>query len=352
MSQLNVLEKFEEPEGDQSARDSLRILPLSSIPLENAALQQARIVKNSHLKGVVEMFQGKNTGIGQLEPDQLPTHFGWNSKGEMPDVTRIRALSTLSSYDVYSLRIELRRLGIDVNDHKALTLSEEKNKELAGYMKSFTGPLLQEVYGSENTDIGDFNQLVSMFASPDRAEAQRNLEKLANKLEISLFEVPAFLEDYADTFLSLAYYKDCMAQVVPDVVSFLEKIGDLKTNLQLKRTPGFVETCDFMEPRLNNIITSITKRFERFDQHSDSLWDNISAGSFKRVQTMIKSHHTTVGGVLCGLTTKMDAWDDAFGNLPEGAAVVRRAEFIMSNMRHGIEHLEQLEKSAPSFEST
>ncbi len=334
---------------DLLARDSLRILPLSCIPLETAPLQRARIVKNVHLQGVVEMFQDESTGSGQLEPDQLPTYYGWDPNKEHVDLRRIRALASLSSYDVYSLRIELRRLGIDVNDHEALTLSEEKSRELAGYMKTFTGPLLQQVYGSGDENIQDFGQLVAMFASPNREEAQKNLQKLADKLEIELSEVPAFLEDYADTFLSLAYFKECMDQVVPDVMSFLENIGDLRSNLQLQRTTGFLETCDFMEPRLNSIITSITGRFERFDQHTKNLWDNVSASSFQRIRTMIKSHHKTVGGVLCGLTTKMDAWETKFGTISQGAAVVARADFIMSDMRHGISRLEELEKSAPDI---
>ncbi|WP_282609500.1 hypothetical protein [Pelagibius sp. Alg239-R121] len=338
-----------ETKADLLARDSLRILPLSCIPLETAPLQRARIVKNLHLQGVVEMFQDESTGSGQLEPDQLPTYFGWDPNKDHADLTRIRALSSLSSYDVYSLRIELRRLGIDVNDHKALTLSEDKSKELAGHMKSFTGPLLQQVYGSGEENIQDFGQLVGLFASPNKAEAQKNLKKLADKLEIDLIEVPAFLEDYADTFLSLAYFKDCLDDVVPKVMSFLENIGDLRSNLQLQRTTGFLETCDFMEPRLNSIITSITGRFERFDQHTKNLWDDVSATSFQRIRRLIKSHHKTVGGVLCGMSTKMDAWEAKFGTNSQGAAVVARADFIMSDMRHGIVRLEEIEKSAPDI---
>jgi hypothetical protein len=338
-----------ESSSDQLARDSLRILPLSIIPLETAPLQRARIVKNLHLHGVVEIFQGEHTGSGQLETDQLSAYFGWDPNKEHSDLQRIRALANLSSYDIYSLRIELRRLGIDVNDHKGLTLSEEKSKELAGYMKSFTGPLLQQVYGGGDKNIQDFSQLVGMFASPNKADAQKNLQKLANKLEIDLLEVPTFLEDYADTFLSLAYFKECLDDVVPKVMCFLDNIGDLKSNMQLQRTAGFLETCNLMEPQLNSIITSITGRFERFDQHTKNLWDDISASSFHRIRKLIKSHHKTVGGVLCGLTTKMDAWETKFGTNSQGAAVVARSDFIMSDMRHGIARLEELEQSAPDI---
>ncbi len=334
---------------DQLARDSMRILPLSIIPLETTQLNSARIVKNLNLEGVVEMFHDRHAGSGQLEPDQLPKYLGWDPTIEHPDLLRIRALSRLCSYDVYSLRIELRRLGIEVNDHRVLTLSDKKSKELAGHMKNFTGPLLQQVFGSEADTITDFKQLVGMFASPNRSDAQRNLVKLANRLEIDLLEVPAFLEDYADTFLSLAYFKERLDQTVPKVMRLMEDIDSLKSNQQIKRSPGFLKSCDFLEETLNGVITSVTGRFERFDQHTNHLWDNVSAHSFQRIRTLIKSHHKTVGGVLCGLTTKMDAWEDKFGEDSTHAPAVARSDFIMSHMRYGMEGLKELESSAPDI---
>jgi len=58
------------------ARDSLRILPLSMVPLETVALTRARLIKNVYLEGVVEFFRDEATGSGQLRPDELPVHMG------------------------------------------------------------------------------------------------------------------------------------------------------------------------------------------------------------------------------------------------------------------------------------
>jgi hypothetical protein len=108
-----------------------------------------------------------------------------------------------------------------------------------------------------------------------------------------------------------------------------------------------MKTCDFMEEKLTDITTSLTGRFESFHQHSDKMWDNVTAESFKSVRDMIAGHHMTLGGVLCGLAVKMDLWDTKFGNGRGG--LVQRAEFIMVDMRHGMEIINRIEQSAPSI---
>ena len=331
------------------ARDSLRILPLSMVPLETVPLRRARMIKNVALESVVEFFRDESTGSGQLLPEELPEYFGWPPDEVHPDLRTLQSLALLNSYDVYSLRIELRKLGINLGDHSQLALSDNKSRELAGYMKGFTGPLMQQVFGNSDAEVQDFDQLINMFKSPNKEEALKNLNILADKLQIDLMEVPRFLEDYGDTFLSLAYFKECLDDVVPKVMDFLENIEELKGSFQLKNTHGFMAAVTYMEPRLNAIITSITGRFESFDQHTEHLWENISAEQFKRVRQLIRTHHSTIGGVLCGLSVKMDAWEERFENVERGAAIVRKAEFVMGEMRQGLERIEAIEASAPKI---
>ncbi len=61
---------------------------------------------------------------------------------------------------------------------------------------------------------------------------------------------------------------------------------------------------------------------------------------------MIESYHTTIGGVLCALSVKMDAWARLFPKKDSGGPV-KRAEFIMSEMRQGIDKFQKIEDSAP-----
>ncbi|MEI7609240.1 MAG: hypothetical protein WCJ64_17820, partial [Rhodospirillaceae bacterium] len=191
---------------DEDARNSLHILPLSIIPLQTPGLRGARMIKNVRLDTVVEMFNDRSAGSGQVKVQAVPGCFEANKAEVEQDMEKLLRLALANSFDVYSLRIELRRLKIDVNNHADLTLSEGKKAELTEYMKSFTHPLIKHVYGSDNQAINDVSDIIKMFASPNRDEAVKNLKMMAEKLKVELGEIPTFLEEYGDIFLSLAYF--------------------------------------------------------------------------------------------------------------------------------------------------
>ena len=329
-------------------KDCLYILPLSIIPLETPGLKRARLIKNARLESAIEVFHGPDTGSGRwYDPDQLTQVFDWPQDSVHPDLTIIKALIGLHSYDVFSLRIELRRLNIRVDDHSELRLSEEKNRELTKYMTDFTRPLIQQIYGNTDAKIANVNDLIVMFSNPDREEALKNLSRMADKLSVRMEDVPTFLEDYGDIFLSLAYFKEELEKITPSINELANVLRDLRSNHQWRQDKYFTSTCDNMEKSFTDIISSITERFENFDQHSQSLWDNITAESFRRVKELIIGHHTTVGGVLCGLKVKMDPWNEKFGKGQGGP--IQRSDFIMSELKEGIDVITRLENEAPQI---
>lgn len=48
----------------------------------------------------------------------------------------------------------------------------------------------------------------------------KNPKMVASELKISLADVPKFLEDYGDVFMSLAYYKNCLDNLIPKVLTY------------------------------------------------------------------------------------------------------------------------------------
>lgn len=329
----------------ESDMDSLHILPLSIIPFELSGLKRAKMIKNVRIETVIEMFKDDSAGSGQVRVEDAAKLFGIPEKEPHPDLIKLKRLASLNSYDIYTLRVELRNLGIPVNDFAQLKLSKAKNEELTAYMRDFTRPLISQVYADSDTSITDVNQIIDMFKNPDRGQAMENLKKLASTLNVALPEIPRFLEDYGDIFLSLAYFKNCLDTIVPSIMDFIEAMEDLRGNFQLKHDRNLVDTSLFIENTLNNVTASITGRFESFQRHSNEMWSDINAESFSRVKRLISSHHSTIGGVLCGLGVKMSMWNDRFGDGRGGPQA--RADFILSEMRHGIEKIVQVEASAP-----
>lgn len=327
-------------------QDALHILPLGILPVETPGLKRARLIKNARLDSMVELFREADTGSGQVHPAKMAPVFNWPTDETHQDETLVTVVSNLHSYDVYTLRIQLRKLGIDVEDFDQLKLSPEKSEELAGYMTTFTLPLIKQIYGETSSDIKDVGELIGMFSSPDKGEALKNLKLMAQQLKIELTDVPKFLEDYGDVFMSLAYYKNCLDNLIPRVMAYQEATDELKENHQMKSDRRLMKNIQFIGDHLSDVTASITGRFESFDKHSEALWENITAESFAKVKTMIQSHHVTVGGVLCGLSVKMNSWQDSFG---KGGGLVAKGDFIASEMLQGIERIAAIENSAPKM---
>lgn len=165
-------------------------MPMSIIPFENRSMARARLIKNARLHSMIELFKDEDAGSGQMTVDAAARQLREEMNAPPSDITMLRKLSRLPSYDVYSLRVSLREQNIPVNNIEALKLSPEKSKELGGYMKDFTFPLIREIYGSGDVDIKDFEDLLNLFRNPDVKMAREKLDMMAKRLDIDLMELP------------------------------------------------------------------------------------------------------------------------------------------------------------------
>ena len=325
--------------------DSLHILPMSIIPFENRSLTRARMIKNARLHSMIELFQDEDAGSGQMTVDAAARQLREEMDASPRDIAILRKLSRLPSYDVYSLRVSLREQDIPVNDIAELKLSPEKSKELGGYMKDFTFPLIRDIYGSGDVDVKDFDDLLNLFRNPDVKMAREKLDMMAKKLDIDLMELPRFLEDYGDIFLSLAYYKHCLDETAPITQGFMDSLATIRKNWELKNDQNLMNTCDMLEKTFTGLSAHLKRLFDEFDKSTKDFWSDVSAERFRQVEALIESYHTTIGAVLCALSVKMGAWHNLFPRDNVGGPV-KRSEFIMLEMRQGIEEVRKILKNA------
>jgi len=330
---------------DDEARDSIHIMPLSIVPLKTAGLRQARLVKNAQLETMVELFHGKDTGSGQIPTHLLARAFPSDLESLALDQPVIERLRALPSFDVYSLRIALRRLDIGIENETGLSLSEKKRAELSDYMATFTRPLIHYVYGdslgAQAKDIGD---ILERLRTPDRAEARKRLDELSQRLDVPPAELPRFLEDYGDIFLSLAYFRRILDRLVPETDHFLAWADGVKDSEVIRHDTDTMALLDNVKTQLSGIVTSITGRFETFDAQSKALWSEMTAANFRAFREMVIANHSSIGSVLCGLTLKMDHWTESFPD--RGGGPSRRADFLRNQMYQGLSRLAQEEKMA------
>ncbi len=333
-------------------RDALHVLPLSILPFQTPSLSRARLIKNGRLSSVVELFQGQGIGSGQMDVEDLAKDYGWVGKGRRrhPDLVMLRKLAPLPSYDVYSLRILFREEGLEVNSIDDLKLSDGKTKELTKYMTQFTRPLIQQIYGKDEMEVQTFDDLVGLFQNPDFNVVREKLNTLANKLRIKMRDVPKFLEDYGDVFLSLSYYRSCLDALEPIIDEFMDSMDEIRDNFQLRSNQNLMNTCQVIEAAINELLAAISGRFETFDRYTNGMWDDLSAERFRTVKKFIEEYHTTIGGCLCALTVKMNAFAALFPS-PTVGGPIKRGEFIMSEMKQGIEKVKEIQENAPAIET-
>lgn len=324
-------------------KDSLHLLGMEILPLKMPALKRARLVKNNQLQTMVEIFHDDTAGSGQVLTAELPGFFPNGGDDFKHDLVLLKKFDDVPSFDVYSTRITLRELNIPIQDQEALRLSDAKREELTERMKIFTRPLIGHVYGADAQDVDDLQGILQMFTDPDPKVALANLRKMAESLGVELMDIPKFLEDYGDIFLSLAYFRDILDKTVPIIHQYLEWLHELRSSFVVKQDRAQDNMLARIESDLTDITGSITGRFESFDRQTQDFWTDINAERFHEVRQLITAHHRTVGGVLCGLTLKMEHWKRKFRNSGVGGPQ-QRLEFTRSEVLPGLDWIKDLER--------
>ena len=320
--------------------DAIYILPLSMIPLKSQGLKRARLVKNSRLESMVELFSGEKSGSGQIPILDLPQKF--NCTGEkISDLVIINKLAGLASYDVFSLRVELRRLRINVENVDYLKLSPAMVAELSTHMQAFTKPLLLAIYGSGPEEPFGLHQLLKSISDPEEDAARERLLDIVERLRIDLNMLPDFLEHYGDVYLSLAYYQHCLDRNSPVLERIYGTIAEIRSNVQLGSDVSLCKSCDFVESKLKAVAGDVKYILDMFKTRTSGMWEDISADKFDANKKLVLDYQAKIGGALCVLTVKSDAWEGKFP-IGDAGGIFQRANFIANELRQGLESVDEM----------
>lgn len=327
--------------------ESLHTLPLAVLPFQTKALASVKLIKNTQLRSVIELFSGEQTGSGQIEISDIGSRFDELRDADHPDFTLLTELGKLRSYDVYSLRITLREQGIPLDKGNALRLSSTKQAASTDFMRHFTQSLLKETFAPTPTGDDDRLELViddddesadkgrhlSKLINPiDPENAHTNLGKLAERLEIRLEDLPNLLEDFADLHLSVAYYESCYGELEREFDNLFALMSRLvRTNNTFQRETAFLQKCDRVEFDVASSKRFVQEHLKLFEKLEREFWDEVSAKRFREIEDVAKANQVRLGGILCGMTKKINAWKKMFPR-PDLVTPHRLAGFIMTEL--------------------
>lgn len=322
-------------------QDSLDKLALSIIPLSSNALKNARLIKNTRMETTVELLHDPIAGSLQVKPDDIATSI---TSTTARDQAIIRALATLNSYDVYSLRASLKRLGVEVDDQKKLDLTDEMKSALHHYMLAFTRPLVDRIFGYEAAEENN-EDIRNLLNDPDVVRVRENLRMMSEGTGIPLEDIPHFLSSYSDVFLSVAYYRHSFETLSDEIDRFLEWIGDLQQNRDIKSSPRMVNSCRNTEDIVSKLTLSVRERMSRFNKAFHMFWSDINRESFEQLRKQVEENHDGMGAVLCGLLVKIRSWAYEFPDNGVGSPA-KRVTFVMTEIEPGLEKLKIFENEA------
>lgn len=329
------------PSTEQSNdNDALHILPLANIPLQVPALRKTRLIKNAKLEGVVELYNDAATGSGQVTPEGLADVFDFSGE-RATDLVIVKKLADLPSYDVYSLRCSLAKAKIDVEDVEVLKLSDEMVDSLSAQMRTFTRPLVARIYGDESDEAHSLQDIWQLFTDQRADQALKNLSELAAQLEIGLTDMPKFLEDYADVYLSLAFYQKCHEDNASGFDALMRDLEGLTRAPSLQDKPAAARQFEAAVETFRKLYFTVGNMLVALRARTTVMWEDISAQRFRKMNELVIGHQQKIGALLCAITVKLNAWRRyAASAATEGAT--DKANFVNSSMMYGLGALTEL----------
>jgi hypothetical protein len=286
---------------------ALHAIHLSALPITHPVLRKSRMMKNGRFESVVELYRDKKTGSGQYYVDTVMSMLGISYK-DGPDAGLLRNVALLPTFDVFSVRLLLRDLGMAVDTSAELAPTVDPMVE--AQMRKFTVPLLRYVYGADSNESAGMQDLIALFRDPNVKRAEAHLKRLAAKLNIPLLEVPRFLEDYSDTFLAISLYQNTFSSLEPSVEKFLDALKRLKGHFL--RNNAALSALTRVHADFSSIMKSTAKRLAASEQLVGLLWGENLNAPFEALQPKIREFQFLLGYLLCGISVKLAAWNEAF----------------------------------------
>lgn len=337
----NIIDDKKANDKKNKERDAIDTLPLSDIPLSSTGLKSAKLVKNSRMETSVEIFSDPLSGSLQVAPEAISDFM----KTSPQDQEIIKKLSGLYSFDVYSLRSNLKSLGVEVEDAEALELSDEMKEGLSLYSLEFVSPLIEKIYGKDRENLKSSQDLSKIIKDSDVAKVKENLQKIAQRTGMQLVEIPVFLKEYSDVYLSVAYYRYSFESIAADTERFLFWLEGLKSVREVASNSQNLTQIKQIETIIRFLHASIRERLAKFHSTFELFWMDINRESFINMRKQIEDNHGSMGAVLCSLIVKMHLWKKEFPNNNVGGPSTR-LKFALSEMEPGLMKLKDMENEA------
>ncbi|ACI97880.1 hypothetical protein [Rhodospirillum centenum] len=318
----------------EAARDALNVLPLAMLPLETAGLAGARLVKTARLESLVEVFDSGGAGSGRREIAAAVGAMAGPADAMERDAKLLQAVSRMASFDVFNLCTALRELRVAPPRGEGVGLSPRKRRELAGHLRPYTRALTDGVFGATvPAGVPLDDGLVQLH----RAAVRANLDAIARRLRIDRQALPELLTRYADAALSLAYYQSCDRGLRNLLGDFSAWLGALTAIAVVTGTPANMRLVQEVQGALAELTLRLDDCLRHLERHLQHYWRQPTPLTGAQGQRVLSAYQGAIGAMLCGLVTKLTAWEQRFGEVPGSPG--QRIDWLRQEMLPGLPEL-------------
>jgi hypothetical protein len=319
-----------------SVSESYFVLPLSALPLVTPALSSAQMVKNVRLDGVLQLYAHEGGGRGNIRLKDLPLYLDSAGVSEQ-DLALLDRVASLPSYDPYSLRLtDIAKIMPPRSPLLALSPGDTQRAQTY-HMDAYKLPLLQFIYGDSAREVAMQPDKVDVLGKLTREK----LENLAQRLEIPVHEVPQFLQEYSDLFLSAAHYEasaadleSMAAAVTPSVEALSSAPPDGVMATVREATDRFLHFIKVMMEDIKVLIENIKAECQ-------ALWHRMERAGWDGMKARVHKVQPLFGAAICALAVKLRGWLEQFQTQDAGSLASRSA-CLMQDMIPGLSRVRRL----------
>jgi hypothetical protein len=331
-----LLDTPSESQGRFKDRDTIHTLSSSALPIRDVGLRRTRLIKNARLETRVELFAGSDIGSGQILVEDIPDHFHEDEILRL-DMDLLSKIAELPSLDFYTLRWGLRKHSIDVDCIDYFRLSDEKVKELQPFMAQITRPLSKYLYGNNSPRVFGKQALDTSGHKEIESAARIRLMKLAESLEISINELPDYLEKFGDVYLAYSFFQSYFKENGPKINQMKLWADDAAQNSHLQRDEMAQETFSRAGKLVDYVYEFLEQRFERLSKIADIEWEAIDLDGLQKIQKGMEVNQIYLASGVCGLAVKVYEWEKKFPNA--SGSPDRCLDFVSSDLMPGLDIL-------------
>tara|TARA_Y100000588_G_scaffold359279_1_gene418176 strand:- start:1386 stop:2408 length:1023 start_codon:yes stop_codon:yes gene_type:complete len=317
-------------------RDSIYSISLSAFGIGHPVLKSAKLVKNTGLETVLDFGETELKDIGMIGPRELLLHF---DQEEIPaeDMNVVSTLAGLPSLDCYTIKRALAPLKIKVEDDSIFSLSPEMKSSLFPLMSRITRPLIQYLYADERFGVSDTEALLSLIRDTEPLKVRDRLDVIAANLSVSLTDLPTYLEEFGELFLSVSFFESIFMEFAPKTDQLLAWAEDGIQNSNLRNDPSAQSQFAQIDRRLRYVKTNLQERFKHLSKITQIDWEELSSTDFKEIQREILAQQANLGVGLCGLVVKATEWENQFPSA--GGSPQQCLEFLSQDLNLGLDNL-------------